>query len=324
MKKILLILVGAITLFVLSSLSYVKFILPDVGDAPVITAPDEAGNIERGRYLANSVALCMDCHSVRDWSLFSGPPIPGTEGKGGEVFNRAMGLPGVYYSRNLTQYALSDWTDGEIFRAITSGVSKDGSALFPIMPHPNYARVDKNDILDIIAYIRTLKPIEYDPPASESDFPMNFIINTIPQEPKFNKIPDISDQIAYGKYMLTMASCNDCHTPFVDGEYDMSRFLSGGRELPLPWATLRSANLTPDVETGLGGWTEKGFVTRFKMYQDSAYVIPQIEEGDFMTVMPWLMYSTMEEHDLKAIFAYLQSLDPISNRVEKFTLNEVN
>ena len=324
MKKILLILVGAVVLFVLSSISYVKFVLPDVGAAPEIVVAKEAINIEHGRYLANSVALCMDCHGVRDWSLYSGPPIEGTLGRGGEVFNQQMGFPGIYYSKNITPFGLKDWTDGEIFRAITSGVSKDGSALFSVMPHPNYGKADVDDIYDIIAYLRSLEPIEYLPPASVSDFPMNFIINTVPKEPQFSEVPDVSDKIAYGRYLTNLASCSDCHTQFDKGVYDMDMYLAGGHEFVMPSGIVRPANLTPDDETGLGKWTEETFVMRFKMYQDSSYVNPKINEGDFMTMMPWLMYSTMKEEDLKAIYAYLQSLDPISNRVEKFTLNEVN
>ena len=321
MKKIFLIVVGAVVLFVLSSLSYVKFVLPNVGDAPDIEVPKKATNVERGRYLANSVAVCMDCHAVRDWSLFTGPPTPGTLGRGGEKFDQEMGLLGVYYSKNLTPYGLKDWTDGEIFRAITTGVSKEGNALFPIMPHPNYGQVDKNDIYDIIAYLRSLEPIEYTPPPSVSDVPMNFIINTIPKEASFTIIPDKTDQAAYGKYLATLASCGDCHTPFEAGEYDMSHFMAGGRQFLLPGATLTTANLTPDKETGLGNWTEEVFVRRFKQYQDSSYVVPKVEPGDFITIMPWIMYSTMEEEDLKAIFAYLQDLDPIKHEVEKFKLH---
>lgn len=63
------------------------------------------------------------------------------------------------------------------------------------------------------------------------------------------------------------------------------------------------------------------FVRTFKQYQDSSYVIPQVKEGDFVTMMPWIMYATMEEEDLKAIYAYLQSLEPISNEIEKFKLH---
>lgn len=322
MKKILLILVGVIALFVLSSLSYLKFMLPNVGEAPLLDVAREPINVERGRYLANSVAVCMDCHSLRDWSLFTGPPKPGTRGRGGEEFNQEMGFLGTYYSKNLTPYGLKDWTDGEIFRAITTGVGKDGNALFPIMPHPNYGKSDKKDIYDIIAYLRSLDPIEYTPPPSVSDVPMNFIINTIPKAANFTSIPDKADKVAYGKYLTTLASCGDCHTPFESGEYDMSHFLAGGRKFLLPGATLTTSNLTPDKETGLGNWTEEVFVQRFKQYRDSSYVVPKVKEGDFITIMPWLMYATMEEDDLKAIFNYLQSLEPISNKVEPFKLLE--
>ena len=83
---------------------------------------------------------------------------------------------------NLTPYHLGNWTDGEIFRAITTGVSRDGHALFPVMPYTSYAKMDPADIKDIIAYLRTLKPIHNAIPAAESDFPMNFIINTMPAQ----------------------------------------------------------------------------------------------------------------------------------------------
>jgi len=48
------------------------------------------------------------------------------------------------------------------------------------MPYPNYGRMDKEDIYSMIAYIRSLAPIENEVPESKPDFPMNFIINTIP------------------------------------------------------------------------------------------------------------------------------------------------
>jgi hypothetical protein len=61
-------------------------------------------------------------------------------------------------------------------------VSKDGSALFPVMPHAAYGRMDKEDVLSIIAYLRTLPAIAHEVPASVPDFPMNIIINTIPKK----------------------------------------------------------------------------------------------------------------------------------------------
>src|ERR1035437_9435534 len=131
-----------ITVFVLlllivaagGSVGYLKFALPDVDAAPDLKIVSSPEKIARGEYLANSVCVCMDCHGTRDWSKFSGPPVDGTKGKGGEVFDQKFGFPGAYVSKNITPFSLGKWTDGEIFRAITCGVNKDGKALFPIMP----------------------------------------------------------------------------------------------------------------------------------------------------------------------------------------------
>lgn len=322
MKKLLKILgygLMAVLIIIIGLLTYVKTMLPNVGDAPELKVELTPENIERGHYLANHVMLCVDCHSTRDWSLFSGPMIVGTEGKGGETFDQKLGFPGKYVAPNITPYGLKDWTDGEIFRAITSGVSKDGRALFSIMPHHNYGQLDKKDIEAVIAYIRSLSPIENKPELSSSDFPMNFIINTIPKKPVFTNIPQQSDKINYGKYMVTAAGCMDCHTKQDKGEF-VGEFYAGGFEFRLPdGSVVRSSNLTPDKETGIGNWNSEQFVSRFKMYADSSYVNPKVTTGEFQTTMPWIMYSGMKKTDLEAIFAYLQSLSPVKNQVEKFT-----
>src|SRR5690606_22865748 len=111
-------------------------------------------------------------------------------------------FPGRYLSKNITPFNLSSWSDAEIFRAITSGLKKDGSPIFPIMPYYYYGQMDEEDIKDVIAYLRTLDPIEYSPEASSSDFPMSLIINTIPQAPTFSRKPAKEVSIAYGKYMV--------------------------------------------------------------------------------------------------------------------------
>ncbi len=322
MKQILMIFLISVIVIVIAGLSYLKIALPNVGPPPEMKVDITEEAVRRGEYLANSVAVCMDCHSVRDWTLFSGPPKLETIGQGGEPFDQEKGLPGIYYSKNLTPYGLGDWTDGEIFRAIASGVSKDGDAYFPIMPHPNYGRTSEEDISAIIAYLRSLESKEYDLPESESDFPMNFIINTIPSKPQFMGIPDAEDQVQTGKYLATMASCGDCHTPFEKGKYDMKKFMAGGRSFPLPGGTLTTSNLTPSKVNGLGNWTEEKFVARFKQYQDSSFVIPTVTTKEFNTMMPWLMYATMTEEDLKAIFAYLQSLKPIDQEIVKWVQNK--
>lgn len=301
-------------------LSYVSFALPDVGDPENLTIEITPERVERGKYLAHSVNACMDCHSKRDWTKEAGPIMEGTLGQGGEEFSQKFGFPGKFYSKNITPYALKDWTDGEIFRAITSGVNKDGKALFPVMPHPKYGKSDREDIYSIIAYIRTLKPIENVVPESVPDFPMNFIINTIPQKPQFVKIPDQSNTVAYGAYILNAASCFTCHTKEDKGTPLPGMDLAGGFEFIMPsGGVVRSANITPDSETGIANWTEEMFVNRFKSYTDSTYKPADIKPGEFNTVMPWTVYGNMKTEDLKAIYAYLRTVKPVKNKVEKFS-----
>jgi mono/diheme cytochrome c family protein len=296
---------------------YISSALPNINAPENLEVEITPERLERGEYLAHHVALCMDCHSVRDWDKFGGPPIPGTEGGGGEVFTREMGLPGVFYATNITPAGIGDWTDGELFRAITSGVNKDGEALFPIMPYMYYGRMDEEDILSIIAYIRTLDPIEAEYPEREVDFPMSLIINTIPSEPDFHPIPDPGDKIAYGKYLA--GACMECHTPFENGQPDFEKAFTGGAEFPMPkGGTLISPNITPDKETGMGNWTEEQFISRFKQYEDSSYVSPYHGRNEFNSIMPWTMFAGMTEGDLSAIYAYLMTLEPVYNKTEKF------
>ncbi len=136
------IVVGILLLTFLIITINLAFILPKADPPPDIVIELTEERIEYGRYLANHVMLCMDCHAVRDFSLFGGPPIPESIGAGGERFGREMGLPGEFVTPNMTTAALGDWTDGEIFRAIVSGVSKEGKALFPLMPYPHYSQLD--------------------------------------------------------------------------------------------------------------------------------------------------------------------------------------
>jgi mono/diheme cytochrome c family protein len=322
MKKIfrfLLILLILLVVSIGSLLSYIKFALPDVGDAPELKIEATPERLARGEYLATSVSGCVECHAQRDLSKFAGPVDPATLGQGGELFGSKLGFPGEYYSKNITPAGIGNWTDGELYRAITSGVSKDGTALFPIMPYPHYAKMDQEDVYSIIAYIRTLKPIEYTPPASSSAFPMNFIINTIPQGASHQPIPPKEELVKYGEYMTNAALCMDCHTQQEKGEYKMNMYMAGGFSFPMPGgAVVRSANITPDKKTGIGNWTEETFIQRFRIYSDSAYVPAPVNPGEYNTMMPWGYFAKMKDEDLKAIFAYLQSIPPIENQVVKF------
>ena len=299
---------------------YIKVVLPDVGAAPQLEVDVTRERIERGRYLANAVAVCMDCHSTRDWSKFSGPIIMGTEGKGGERFDQSMGFPGVYFSKNITPAGIQRYSDGELYRLITMGVTKEGRAIFPVMPYPYYGRMDEEDVYSIIAYLRSLTPIENRVADSEPDFPMNVLLNTIPQKNTPMPRPSKNDEVAYGGYLVNVAACMECHTDVEQGQIIPELAFSGGRAFKFPdGSVIRSSNITPHKETGIGSWKKENFVQRFKLHADSSYVIPSVKPGDFNTIMPWTMYANMTEEDLGAIYTFLQTLPPIENKVQKFT-----
>lgn len=298
---------------------YLYLFFPSAGDTPTIKVEDTSRQIERGKYLANHVAVCIDCHSDRNWSKFSGPIIEGTLGKGGELFDEKMGLPGTIYAKNITPYNLNNWTDSEVYHIITTGVNRDGEPIFPLMPYRQYRYMDPNDIKAIIAYIRTLEPIKNETPETTINFPVNLIMRTFPKPAAPIERPPATDTIAYGRYMTTISACTGCHTPENNGFKIEDLYLAGGFEFQMPGGTIRSSNITPHKETGIGTWSEQEFIDRFKMYDVPTDSLPSSSEKGFNTVMPWKMYAGMKESDLKAIYAYLKTVTPIENKVQKFT-----
>ncbi|MBX7181986.1 MAG: c-type cytochrome [Bacteroidia bacterium] len=322
MKKVLKIVLGIFVLILLgivTLVSYIQLTMPNVGAAPDIKIESTPELVKRGEYLANCVMVCMDCHSTRDWTKYSGPITPGTLGNGGETFNKELGFPGEFYSRNITPFGLKDWTDGEIFRAITCGVSRDGHAFFPVMPYPSYGKLDSLDIIAVIAYLRSLPSIEKQVPESKPAFPFSIILKTIPQKAQFTKKPDTSNVLAYGEYLANSANCIECHTQAEKGQIIRELAYSGGREFKMPdGSVLRTPNITPDEETGIGSWSQQAFVARFKSYVDSNYHAPAVKPGEMQSIMPWTMYGNMTEQDLKALYVYLKSLPAKKNPVVKF------
>ena len=317
--KILGILFALLIIGAVAGYLYILKAFPKVEPAPDIQVNASPEMIKRGEYLFNHVSACADCHSTRDYSKFAGPLVPGTVGKGGFEFTKDFGLPGTFYAKNITPAGLRGWTDGEIFRAITEGVSKNGEPLFPLMPYLSFGKMDKNDIYAIIAYLKTLPPIENNVSASKPEFPMNLIMRTIPAKNDLHPVPDKSNSAEYGKYLVNASGCNDCHTQQEKGEYKMNLYLAGGQEFKLPGnVILRPANITPDKETGIGTWTKEQFLARFRAYAEGAYNAPTVKEGEFNTIMPWTFFAGMTDEDLGAIYDYLRTIKSIPNRVTKF------
>jgi mono/diheme cytochrome c family protein len=148
-----------------------------------------------------------------------------------------------------------------------------------------------------------------------------------------------TEQIARGKYMVTIGGCHDCHTPWIiqpDGKPgpDMSRALSGHPQdfviktpaqltsdrfavaiAPTntaysgPWGVSFAANLTPDKMTGTGIWTFDIFKNTIRNGRHWGVARP------LLPPMPWFNYREMTDEDLAAVFAYLRTLEPIHNEV---------
>lgn len=279
--------------------------------------------IKKGEYLANHVAACIHCHSKRDFTKYSGPVIAGTEGGGGEVFDHTMldAIPGTLYGKNITpdpETGIGTWTDDEILRAITQGINKNGDTLFPIMPYVNFNRMAKEDLLSIIAYIKTLKPIKNKVPDRQLMIPisMAYPASALQKSVDSNRCPPESDKIKYGEYISNIADCATCHTPIVNGENDFTRMFAGGNTFTIHNFKVKSANISTDTSTGIGKWTEEMFMAKFLPYREEKNY--NFVAGTQNTVMPISEYAGMKDDDLKAIYAYLRTVKPITNKIEKY------
>ena len=144
--------------------------------------------------------------------------------------------------------------------------------------------------------------------------------------------------VELGAYLVKTMGCHDCHTPWTLGpngpEPDMTRALTGHPEsltmppapaLPAgpwmmtasatntawagPWGVSFTANLTPDKETGLGDWTEEQFIAAIRTGKHQGKGRP------ILPPMPYAVYANLVDEEIKALWAYLQSLAPVKNRV---------
>jgi len=306
-------LLGAATIAAVSSYVYFFVVLPRELPPPDLDIELTPARVERGTYLANAVFGCAYCHSERDWGLFGAPPKPGTIGKGGEIFDQSSGLSGMIVSPNITPYAVADWTDGELYNAIVSGLHKDGYAFFPIMPFDVYLYLDAEDIYALIAWVRSLKPIEHDTLPRDPSLFMQFIgnVRAIPAAPW--EI-DRDDPVQRGEYLAVIAGCRFCHTPTDERQQALPGMrLAGGFGMPANGVKVYSANITPDRETGIGTWTERDFINRFHNFRGARIAA---EAVGFQTQHAWTEYAHMSESDLADIYAYLMAQPAVRNMVD--------
>lgn len=318
MKKVLLAALAVVLVGALGAVGFVGLLRPRVRAAPAQKVEATPEKLARGRYLTENVAACFHCHSQADTSLFGMPPKPGTLGGGGMCMGPETGFPGTLCASNLTPDAetgLGQWTDGEIIRAIRDGVSRDGRPLMPIMPYRLYREMSDEDVEAIVAYLRTIPALRNPLTPTRLDFPLNVIIRFMP-EPVEHAVPTParSDTVAYGKYLVTVGGCVECHTP-TDEQHEPlpGKLLAGGQQYELETGTVvRSANLTPHA-TGLGGLSREVFIGLFKRHALAEARSPV--DPRFNTLMAWGAYAGMTEQDVGAIYDYLKTVPPVDNAV---------
>ncbi len=209
---------------------YLLFAFPKVPPAPTVTFDASPERLARGEYLAEHVVGCTTCHTERDWTKFSGPAKRELLGAGNEPFD--LGPAGFLYSKNITPAGIGSWTDGELLRAVTQGVSKDGTPLFPLMPYPHFGAMSEDDMHAVLAYVRSWKAIERVAPERRLSFPLNLIVRTMPGPNTYQPRPSPDDKLAYGKYMHALGAVQ--RLPHADRRSRHSRLpgmdFAGGME----------------------------------------------------------------------------------------------
>lgn len=309
----------AIILFVVlsSALVYIRIMKPELRNGSPVTLQNTPKIIERGRYLSHHVAACFSCHSPRDWKIHSGPIIDSLLGSGGLSFGKREGLPGNYYSRNITPSHTKSWSDTDLYNSIATGLTPDKRSLFPTMPYLVYGTMDSLDILAIASYLKTIKPVPSQNIESESDFPMSLIIRLLPRSGRHQAVDTNfaialpEDSLKYkwsrGEYLTEFATCKRCHTQQQGGQAIPGLEYAGGVIQHLENGdSLYSTNITPDSATGIGRWTREQFIGKFKNTDNSTTRV--------QTTMPWSDYQGMTEKDLEDIFEYLKSVPAVSQK----------
>lgn len=293
---------------------------PEIASPANIVVDKSPERIERGRYLYTTLADCDSCHSEHDYTRLYSPLASSARGKGAVL--PFQSLPGRMVASNITpdqETGIGTWTDGEKIRAIREGISKDGHALHPTMPYPSYRYMSDVDVQALVAYLDQFPPIRNPLPKTELPAAVLKEIRGVPR-PVRDPVPqpNPSNQASTGEYLATIAYCEECHTPQTGGHPDTARRFAGGQTFATPAGAVVTANITSDKDTGIGAWDYARFRDRLQVFRKeygSIEKLPKIGPDRF-TVMHYIAYSGLTEADLAALFAYLQTRPPVSQKVE--------
>ena len=310
MKKVLKILLIIFIVVAVLAGSFALFIslrgIPyyEAKDPGIKIIPDSS-RIERGRILASM--LCADCHMNPDTRKLTGGDM-----------DPLHKLPfGNLFSQNITQdktVGIGDWTDGQLIYLLRTGIKRDGQYAPPWMAKlPN---MSDEDIASIISFLHSDDPmiVADDTPdrPCEPSFLAKFLafvaFKPFPYPEKVISQPDTTNKVEWGKYLVWNLDCFSCHSlDYAKNDYmtpsNSVGFLGGGNKMP---EGIYSANLTPD-ETGIGSWTEEVFVKALR------YGI----KPNGTTRLPMKPYNLLSKSECKAIYAYLRTVPPIKNSVNR-------
>nr|WP_237234712.1 cytochrome c [Sodalis praecaptivus] len=259
--------------------------------------PPAADLIARGRYLTLA-GDCGACHTAPGAALDFGGGYP-------------LATPvGVIYSTNISSdkiRGIGGWSDEAFVRAVREGVSQDGHLLYPAMPYDAYAKLKREDVLAIKAYLMSLPPAVSSVPSTELSFPFNQrwgltvwrwlhlargeLRDESAQTPAWNR----------GRYLVeALAHCGTCHTPrtFTYGMDNAKAF--GGGDLGA-WVAF---NITPDRNAGIGTWSR----TELASYLKSGCIKGKASAAGGMAEAIEQSLQYLTETDRLAIAEYIGSL----------------
>lgn len=266
--------------------------------------------LDRGKYLVTSAqAPCILCHSP--WDPTGGGLI---EPPGRELTGRNWAPDGVPFvtAPNLTpdpETGIGTLTDDQLARAIREGISRDGRALFPIMPYQHFRSMPDEDLASVIVYLRSLKPVRNPLPPSAVPFPVSRLINSVPVPIDGPVTADLSTPEKRGAHIVEIADCSGCHSTQDDQGNEIAGFpFAGGTPMPFDGRkTVSPANITPAVN-GIPYYTEDLFVEVMRT--------GKVKARQLDAMMPTRYYRNMTDQDLKDVFAYLKTLTPVDHYVD--------
>ena len=232
--------------------------------------------------------------------------------KGGEPLSGGLGLKtpfGIIYSSNITpdpETGIGRWTADQFYRAMHDGHGVNGENLYPAFPYPWFRTMSRADDDALLAYIKTTPSVRYTPPANQLMFPLNFRSLVAGWNLLFLKSQDFafasekSEVWNRGAYLVNgPGHCGACHTP-----KNMFGADKAGREFRGAVIDNWTApDLTDDVRTGLGAWSEGDIAEYLKTGRNA-----HAGAGGAMADVVTYSTSLLTDADRTAIAVYLKSL----------------